>query len=126
MPQNVEVDIQSEKSILEIALSKGLHIQSSCKGGASCGECRVYLLEGENHVLPPTPAELSIIGQGYFIDRRRLSCQLYCFGDVVVDLKEQGGKSKISKNFLKRVKKEKESEVHSSSENLIEEDMKKS
>ena len=125
MPQNIEVEAPSDKSILEIAMENGLRIQSSCGGKASCAECRVFVVEGESHVLPPTSQELSLIGQGHFIDQRRLSCQLYCFGDVTIDLKEQLEKAdagSISKTFLKRIKKEKENQVRSIRDNLIEKD----
>lgn len=122
LPQNIEVDVQSEKNVLEIASRNGLNIQSSCRGMATCGECRVFVVEGENHVLPPTKQELELIGQGYFIDQRRLSCQLYCFGNVTVDLKEQVEKNKISKTFLKKVKKREEVEIRSIGDNFIESD----
>ena len=86
LPDKLECDISSEKSVMELAFEKGIPIQSSCKGMASCGECRVIVVEGENHVLPPTSQEISLIGQGHYIDQRRLSCQLYCFGDITVDV----------------------------------------
>ena len=123
IPQNEEVALSSDKSVMEMALSKGLPIQSSCKGMATCGECRVFLVEGEHNVLPPTSKELALIGQGHYIDRRRLSCQLYCFGEVTVDLKEQAEKAenqKISKTFLKRAGKQNEQQVRSIGDNFIE------
>jgi len=123
LPDNTEYDISSEKSVMELAFEKGIHIQSSCKGMATCGECRVIVVEGESQVLPPTSQEISLIGQGHYIDHRRLSCQLYCFGNVTVDVTEQKEKSadqSISKTFLKRIKKEKEADIHSIRDNLIE------
>ena len=123
VPQNVEVEVESGKSVLDIALQNGIAIKSSCKGMASCGECRVFVVEGEGHILPPTQQELDIIGQGYFIDQRRLSCQLYCFDNLVVDLKEQVEKSKLSKTFLKRIKKDTQEEIRSVGDNLIEKDL---
>lgn len=123
LPDKAEYDISSDKSVMELAFEKGIPIQSSCKGMATCGECRVIVVEGENQVLPPTSQEISLIGQGHYIDQRRLSCQLYCFGDVIVDVSEQKEKSadpSLSKTFLKRIKKEKTSDVHSVKDNLIE------
>ena len=128
LPDNVEYDISSEKSVMELAFERGIPIQSSCKGMATCGECRVIVVEGENKVLPPTSQEVSLIGQGHYIDQRRLSCQLYCFGDITVDVTEQKEKStdqSISKTFLKRIKKEKATDIHSIRDNLIEQSNKK-
>ena len=125
LPQNIEIDISSEKNVMELAHENGLPIQSSCKGMASCGECRVIVAEGENHTLPPTSQELSLIGQGHYIDQRRLSCQLYCFGNMTIDLSEQVEKSEdksISKTFLKRIKKDQGQKVHSVRDNLIQKD----
>ena len=123
LPDKAEYDISSDKSVMELAFEKGIPIQSSCKGMATCGECRVIVVEGENQVLPPTSQEISLIGQGHYIDQRRLSCQLYCFGNITVDVSEQKEKSadpSLSKTFLKRIKKEKTSDIHSIKDNLIE------
>ena len=124
VPQDIELEAPSQKSVLDIALEKGISIQSSCRGMATCGECRVYLLEGENQVLPPTSKELALVGQGYYIDRRRLACQLYCYGDVTVDLNEQLNKAEhqhTSKVFLKRIKKETVDKMNSIRDSLLDE-----
>ena len=89
IPQNLEFEIKPNQSVLHAAQEHGVHIQSVCRGVPSCAECRVNIAEGEYNVLPPNAAELSLIGSAHFVDRRRLSCQLKCFGDVVIDLTEQ-------------------------------------
>lgn len=89
LPQNIEVEGSSDKSLLQIATENHLEIRSICKGVPSCAECRVRIKEGDSNILPPNKAELSLIGTSYFIDGRRLSCQVHCFGDVTVDLTEQ-------------------------------------
>ena len=103
LPQNVEFEINPQESVMELAHSKGIYIKSICNGAPSCTECRVRILEGENHVLPPLNNEKNLIGTGYFLDQRRLSCQLKCYGDVVIDLSEQVEKEK-SENLRKRKK----------------------
>jgi 2Fe-2S ferredoxin len=89
LPQNVEFEIKPGQSVMHVAQDHGIYIKSVCKGVPSCAECRVRILEGEHNVLPPASEELSLIGTGHFIDRRRLSCQLKCFGDISVDMNEQ-------------------------------------
>lgn len=89
LPQNIEVEATPDKSLLQIATENHLEIRSICKGVPSCAECRVRIAEGEANILPPSKAELSLIGTNYFIDGRRLSCQVRCFGNVTVDLTEQ-------------------------------------
>lgn len=89
LPQNIEVEGSPDKSLLKIATENHLEIRSICKGVPSCAECRVRIVSGEANILPPNKAELNLIGTSHFIDGRRLSCQVRCFGDVTVDLTEQ-------------------------------------
>lgn len=89
IPQNIEIEVTPEKSLLQIATENKIEIRSLCKGVPSCAECRVRLVQGEDLVLPPTKAELGLIGTTYTIDGRRLACQVHCFGNVTVDLSEQ-------------------------------------
>ena len=89
LPQDVEHEIQPDQSVMQLAHEKGIKIKSVCNGMPSCAECRVKIVDGEHNVFPPSAKELSLIGTGHFIDQRRLSCQLKCFGDVTVNLEEQ-------------------------------------
>lgn len=92
LPQDIEVEVQPGQSVLNVAQENGISIRSVCKGVPSCAECRVSIVEGVNNVLPPMDTELDLIGTAHFVDNRRLSCQMRCFGDLVVDLQEHVGK----------------------------------
>lgn len=92
IPMNVEVDVDPSKSLLRLAQENGVKIKSICGGVASCSECRVRIVEGGDSVPEPNKAELSMIGSSYYIDGRRLACQVRCFGSVTVDLTEQVNK----------------------------------
>ena len=89
LPQNIECEIKPGQSVLHVAQDNGLYIKSVCRGVPSCAECRVRVVENDHNVLPPSSAELALIGTAHFVDHRRLSCQLKCFGDISVDLSEQ-------------------------------------
>lgn len=89
LPTQVEIEGDPNKSLLQLCTDNKIEIRSICKGVPSCAECRVKIVSGEHNVTPPSKAEISLIGSNYFIDQRRLSCQLHCFGDVTVDLTEQ-------------------------------------
>ncbi len=99
VPQNVEVDVDPSKSLLQIALDNGLKIKSLCGGVATCAECRVKIIEGDNSIPEPSKLELNMIGSSYYIDGRRLSCQVHCFGSVTVDLTEQLNKVDTQKKI---------------------------
>lgn len=115
VPQNVEFEIKPGQSVMHLAEDNGIYVKSVCRGVPSCAECRVKIVEGENNVFPPAGEELSLIGTGWFIDRRRLACQLQCLGDVTVDMSEQiakqqgligGRKSKLAKAVGDRIEDE--------------------
>ena len=89
LPSGEEHEIEFNETILNLAHRSGLHIQSVCKGIPSCAECRIQIVDGEHHVLPPSKKEVDLIGTAHYVDLSRLACQLRCFGDVTVDLKEQ-------------------------------------
>lgn len=127
VPQNIELEIHPNQSVMNLAHENNLPIRSVCNGMPSCAECRIKVVDGEYNVPPPSRKELNLIGTGYFIDQRRLSCQLYCFGDITVDLTEQLEKAKegegsVPKKFLARAKKERAEDYHSVGGVLIEQD----
>ena len=89
VPTNQEIEADPNKTLLQLCTEHGIEIRSICKGVPSCAECRIRITSGENNVIPPNPSELSLIGTSHFLDGRRLSCQVRCFGNVTVDLTEQ-------------------------------------
>lgn len=125
LPQNIEFDIEPGQSVLHLAQEKGIPIHSTCNGMPSCAECRVRVVDGEYNLLPPSKKEISLIGTGYYIDHRRLSCQMVCFGDVVVDTQEhldRMGSGPVTKKFLSRVQKDSVEQSHSVGDVLIQKD----
>lgn len=98
LPSGEEHEIEFNETILHLAQRVGIHIQSVCKGIPSCAECRIQIVDGEHHVLPPNKKEVDLIGTAHYVDRSRLACQLRCFGDVTVDLKEQIDKASRMKD----------------------------
>lgn len=123
IPQNVEFEVNPDQSVMKLAQQNGVYIKSICGGLPSCAECRVRVVEGDQNVLPPSSKELTLIGTGYFIDQRRLSCQLKCFGDVTIDLTEQVAKQQLVETRRPQGSKKPETEAsHAVSGNLIQQD----
>ena len=107
LPQDITIETNSEKSLLEIAWANNIPIKSICKGVPSCAECRIKIVEGESNINPPTRTELNIVGTNYFLDGRRLSCQVYCFGDVTIDMKDQLDRDESSSKKIRGFKSDK-------------------
>lgn len=125
VPQNVEYEIRLGQTVLDLAHEKGIAIHSTCNGMPSCAECRIKVVEGDYNLLPPSKKELSLIGTGYYIDQRRLACQMLCFGDVTIDTTEHLEKENegpITKKFLSKVHKTSAEESHSVGGILIEQE----
>lgn len=125
LPQEKEFEIKNGQSVLDLAHENGIPIKSSCNGMPSCAECRVKVVDGEFNLLPPSKKEMSLIGTGYYIDQRRLSCQMVCYGDVTVDVSEhieKANEGPITKKFLSRVQKSSAQESHSLGGVLVEQE----
>ena len=88
LPNKIEFEIDSNESVLQLAQKKGIPIRFSCNGVPSCAECRIRVVDGEENINPPSKQEIDLIGNVSFVDSRRLACQLFCFGDVKVDLSD--------------------------------------
>jgi ferredoxin len=108
MPQNVEHEIAPNQSVLDVANEHKIYIKSVCRGVPSCAECRVRLIEGEYNVFPPMAKETNLIGTAYFVDQRRLSCQLRCYGNITVDLSEQIEKQQTTAKVPRGISKDKQ------------------
>jgi ferredoxin, 2Fe-2S len=118
MPQNIEIDADPSKSILKLAQANGVKIKSICNGKPSCAECRIKIIEGINNTQPPGKEELNLIGTSYFIDGRRLSCQVKCYGSVTVDLSEQMLKTETQKK-IKGIKSKDQKDIHAKQDTFI-------
>jgi ferredoxin len=72
--------------VFEVAQRSGIAISTACVGKATCGLCRVKVAGGEASLSPLNPAERKHLGNVYFINKLRLSCQARVSGDVIVEL----------------------------------------
>jgi uncharacterized 2Fe-2S/4Fe-4S cluster protein (DUF4445 family) len=85
-PAGLRVDCAEGESVFEVGRRAGIEISTACVGKATCGLCRVKILDGEDATSPLNAAEKKHLGNVYFITRQRLACQTRVHGDVVVDV----------------------------------------
>jgi 2Fe-2S ferredoxin len=85
-PSGARVDCATGESVFEIGRRAGVAISTACVGKATCGLCRVKILDGEANLTPLNAAEKKHLGNVYFITKTRLACQARVSGDVVVEL----------------------------------------
>ena len=87
LPLGARIPCAAGESVFEIARRAGIGVTTACVGKATCGLCRVKIVDGEAHLSPFNPAERKHLGNVYFINKLRLSCQARVGdGDVVVEL----------------------------------------
>ena len=73
-------EVAAGRTLLSVALEIGIPISHVCGGDGACGTCRVEVIEGWQHLTPPTPDETyKELDEPY-----RLSCQAKIVSDVVV------------------------------------------
>ncbi len=104
MPDGEEIEVNPAKSLLQLCNDNKIPIKSICKGVPSCTECRVNIISGEQNILPPNKAELALIGSSYFLDQRRLACQIYCFGPVKIDIHEHKNLGDLKSRKIKGIR----------------------
>jgi 2Fe-2S ferredoxin len=85
-PSGVRVDCADGDSVFDVGRRAGVPISTACVGKATCGLCRVKILDGEALLSPLNAAEKKHLGNVYFITKMRLACQTRVHGDVVVDV----------------------------------------
>ena len=75
LPSGTRVECVAGESIFEVARRAGIPVATACVAKATCGLCRVKIVDGEAHLSPFGGPERRHLGNVYFINKLRLSCQ---------------------------------------------------
>ena len=76
-------------SLLDIALSHGVHIEHACGGAGACGTCHVVVTSGMDSLSEPSEEEMDRVEQvPGNTPGSRLACQAVVAGDVTVNIPE--------------------------------------
>ncbi len=87
LPQHVTVECADGESVFEVGRRHGIPIDTSCVGKATCGRCRVKIVEGAEFLPPFNEDEKKHLGSVYHVTKVRLSCQsIVSGGDVTVEV----------------------------------------
>src|SRR6056297_2427957 len=81
-----ELTVKGGKPLLGTLMQEGIFIPSACGGRGSCGLCKVQVLEGAGQYLP---TELPWLTKEEQEQNIRLSCQLKCKEDMVLQIPEE-------------------------------------
>lgn len=78
--------VEEGKNILEFLRENDIYIKSSCGGHATCTDCIVKIVSGEDNLSPSPFSELKLLGNVFHITKERMACQLSITGDVTLDI----------------------------------------
>ncbi len=80
MPDNVTIESEPGRTLLDIALDAGVFIPAACGGAGGCGQCKVKVVSGT--VESPETGKIS---QAAKAEGYTLACQSHVKDDVVVE-----------------------------------------
>ncbi|HTE51828.1 MAG TPA: 2Fe-2S iron-sulfur cluster-binding protein [Kofleriaceae bacterium] len=86
LPAAVTVECDDGETLLAVGLRHRIPIETSCVGRATCGLCRIRIVDGAGSLSPYNREEEKHLGNVYFLTRLRLACQSVITGDVTVEL----------------------------------------
>ena len=86
-PTNIVVDIEEGRNLLTCLREQNIYIKSSCGGHATCSDCIIKVVTGEDYITPPPFNELKLLGNVFHITKERLACQTCVTGgDITIDI----------------------------------------
>ncbi len=87
LPLGLKIACSDGDTVFAVARTAGIAIATACNAQATCGLCRVKIITGEKFLSPLNAAEKKHLGNVYFINKTRLSCQtVVAGGDVTVEI----------------------------------------
>ena len=87
LPDDVTATCEPGETVFEVGRREGIAIDTACVGQATCGLCRVRVVEGEDNLSGVNAREEHHLGNVYYLTKVRLSCQAVVQGgDVTVEL----------------------------------------
>ncbi|MBT7610959.1 MAG: (2Fe-2S)-binding protein [Bacteriovoracaceae bacterium] len=78
--------IDKEQNLLSALLDEKIYVKSSCGGHASCSDCMIKIVSGEDNLTPPPFEEINLLGNVFHITKERLACQTKITGDITIDI----------------------------------------
>lgn len=76
-----EAAAKENETLLDVARRAAVPLGNSCGGVGICARCRVTVLEGADHLSPPTSIESRIGAARGFAADERMACQAVVMGE---------------------------------------------
>jgi len=102
LPSGKIFDVKNGDNLRNVLIKNGFEIKSTCGGCASCGQCVVKIVVGDDSLSEVGFEEKQLIGNVYHITKERLSCQTLVQGSFTVDISEHAQKAAATPKTLVR------------------------
>ena len=88
-PTGESLEITKDQTLLDCLRENNVYVKSSCGGVASCSDCIIKIVSGEDNLTSPPFEEIQLLGNVFHITKERLACQCkVAEGDVTIDLSD--------------------------------------
>ncbi len=84
LPAGKSVHVNQGTLLINAAERLGLPVGQSCGRVALCGDCRMTILRGAEHLSPCNEKEIKLHGIEHYLPDERASCQAKVMGNVQV------------------------------------------
>jgi ferredoxin len=84
LPFNTSVDVRTGTLLLVAAERAGLPVGQACGRLLLCGDCRMTVHAGAEHLSTPEPREIALRAIEHYTPDERASCKSFVHGDVTV------------------------------------------
>lgn len=74
----------TNKPVLQAILSQGIDWMHACGGKGRCTTCKMVVVQGQDNLTAPSPAELRYQAQQQLHANERLTCQSRLKGNIVI------------------------------------------
>lgn len=78
------IDVLPRATLLRAVVRARLPIGRSCRGVGICAACRVFVVEGEQHVEPMDEIEAALAAREPLAEHERYACRARIAGDVTI------------------------------------------
>lgn len=79
------IEVESGANLMRSLLNAGRPVATSCGGKGACTKCQIKVIKGKENLSLETNLERGLRKRDNIGDDRRISCQTFVFGDIVVD-----------------------------------------
>lgn len=85
LPQDIEIEVEAGKTLLDAALDNNIRIDHNCGGNCACSTCHVIIEEGLESLGEKSEDEEDMLDEAENLtDHSRLACQCKVTQDLVV------------------------------------------